>query len=60
MALSAEKIMCNTDAWNVLEEIIQEIENGNQADVIYLDLCKAFNKVPHLRLLKYEQMWNNR
>ena len=27
------------------------MESGNQVDVIYLDLQKAFDKVPHARLL---------
>ena len=28
------------------------MDNGNDVDVIYLDFCKAFDKIPHRRLLK--------
>ena len=28
------------------------MDNGNDVDIIYLDFCKAFNKIPHGRLLK--------
>ena len=34
-----------------LEEITDLIANGNMVDQIYLDLSKAFDKVPHQRLL---------
>ena len=35
-----------------LEDITQAIDNGEDVDVVYLDFCKAFDKVPHKRLLK--------
>ena len=28
------------------------MDNGKDVDVIYLDFCKAFDKIPHRRLLK--------
>ena len=36
----------------VSEDITQAIDNGEDVDVVYLDFCKAFDKVPHKRLLK--------
>ena len=34
------------------------IDNGEDVDVVYLDFCKAFDKVPHKRLLKIAWLWN--
>lgn len=36
----------------VLEEWTKIIDNGGQLDVIYMDFMKAFDKVPHRRLIK--------
>ena len=37
------------------------MNNGKDVDVIYLDFCKAFDKIPHRRLLKkLEKIWNKR
>ena len=33
---------------------IQAIDNGEDVDVVYLDFCKAFDKVPRRRLLKMQ------
>ena len=33
------------------EEITCDLDHGNAADVIFLDHAKAFDSVPHLRLL---------
>ena len=33
------------------EEITKCIDEGSQVDIIYLDFQKAFDKVPHQRLL---------
>ena len=35
-----------------LEDITEAMDNGKDVDVIYLDFCKAFDKIPHRRLLK--------
>ena len=35
-----------------MEDITQALSNGNGVDIIYLDFQKAFDKVPHKRLLK--------
>ena len=43
---------CVTQLLEFLEDITQAIDDGNDVDVIYLDFCKAFDKVPHKRLLK--------
>ena len=34
-----------------LEEITKWVDDGSLADIIYLDFQKAFDKVPHQRLL---------
>ena len=36
----------------VLDQIVTSLENGNPVDMIYLDNQKAFDSVPHMRLLK--------
>ena len=43
---------CVTQLLEFLEDITQAIDNGEYVDVVYLDFCKAFDKVPHKRLLK--------
>ena len=35
-----------------VEDVTQAIDNGDDVDVIYLDFCKAFHKMPHKRLLQ--------
>ena len=42
---------CLTNLLDFLENVTKEIDNGNCVDVIYLDFAKAFDKVPHRRLL---------
>ena len=43
---------CVTQLLEFLEEITEAVYNGDEVDIIYLDFCKAFDKVPHKRLLK--------
>ena len=43
---------CVTQLLEFLEDSTQSIDNGDEVDVIYLDFCKAFDKVPHQRLLQ--------
>ena len=43
---------CVTQLLEFLEDITQAIDNGEDVDVVYLDFCKAFDKVPHKRHLK--------
>ena len=43
---------CVTQLLEFLEDITQAIDNGEDVDVVYFDFCKAFDKVPHKRLLK--------
>ena len=42
---------CETQLIRVLDDWTSALELGHQMDVIYLDLQKAFDKVPHARLL---------
>ena len=43
---------CVTQLLEYLEDITESMDNGNDVDVIYLDFCKAFDKIPHRRLIK--------
>ena len=42
---------CLTDVLCFLEEITKWVDDGSPVDVIYLDFQKAFDKVPHQRLI---------
>ena len=42
---------CLTNTLCFLEEITKWIDEGSPVDIIYLDFQKAFDKVPHQRLL---------
>ena len=42
---------CLTNMLCVLEEIAKWIDERSPVDIIYLDFQKAFDKVPHQRLL---------
>ena len=38
-----------TQLLETLDEITDAIEQGYDVDIIYLDFCKAFDKIPHQR-----------
>ena len=42
---------CLTNELCFLEEITKWVDDGSPVDVIYLDFQKAFDKVPHRRLI---------
>ena len=42
---------CVTQLLAVLDEWTEALEHGGDIDCIYLDFSKAFNSVPHQRLL---------
>ena len=46
------KRSCTTQLIEVMEELTQMIDEGNPIDIVYLDFRKAFDSVPHKRLLK--------
>ena len=43
---------CTTQFLEFMEEATQALDRGEDVDVIYLDFAKAFDKVPHKRLLR--------
>ena len=43
---------CLTNLLSFLDRIMEELDNGRSVDVIYLDFAKAFDEVPHQRLLR--------
>ncbi|MEW8546049.1 MAG: hypothetical protein AB2693_21205 [Candidatus Thiodiazotropha sp.] len=43
---------CVTQLLEFIEEVTESIDRGDEVDVIYLDFYKAFDKVPHRRLLE--------
>ena len=42
---------CETQLLSIMEHWTKIIDDGNDIDVVYLDFQKAFDKVPHKRLL---------
>ena len=46
---------CITQLLETLEEITDAMVQGYDVDIIYLDYTKAFDKIPHKRLLK--KLW---
>ena len=43
---------CLTNLLEFFESVTKELDEGNNVDLVYLDFCKAFDKVPHCRLIK--------
>ena len=46
-----------TQLLEFLEDVTMAQDRGDDVDVIYLDFCKASDKVPHKRLLK--KLWGS-
>ena len=44
--------VCLTNLLIYLEQVTSEIDKGVPVDTLYLDFVKAFDKVPHLRLIE--------
>ena len=54
---SLKGIYFETQLRDTLADIIEVWDNRNDVDVIYLDFCMVFNKIPHLRqLTKFENI----
>ena len=51
---------CITQLLEILEEITDALDQGFDIDIIYLDYTKAFDKIPHKRLLKTLGIRNTR
>ena len=43
---------CETQLLTVVEDLAKGLDSGSQCDLVILDFQKAFDKVPHLRLLR--------
>ena len=41
-----------TPLFEFMEDITEAIDNGKGVDVIHIDFCKAFDKVPHRPALR--------
>ena len=42
---------CLTNLLLYLEDLTKQVDNGCPVDVLYMDFSKAFDRVPHQRLL---------
>ena len=51
--------MSNQSLMFFLEEMTKCLEDGSPVDVVYLDFQKAFDKVPHQRLLRKLKAYGN-
>ena len=47
-----ENKSCLTNLLHCMEEVTSIMDEGDSADVLYLDFAKAFDKVPHQRLIR--------
>ena len=45
------KKSCLTNLLHCMEEVTTILDSGESADILYLDFAKAFDKVPHKRLI---------
>jgi len=43
---------CTTNLLEFMEQVTELVDKGNPVDIVYLDFAKAFDKVPHGRLVK--------
>jgi len=43
---------CLTNTLLLLDKVLHSVDEGHDVDVVFLDLAKAFDKVPHKRLLE--------
>ena len=46
---------CTTQLLQLMEELTEALDSNEDVDIIYLDFCKAFDRVHHKRLLK--KLW---
>ena len=42
---------CLTNLLEYLEDLSRLVDQGHAVDIVYLDFAKAFDKVPHMRLI---------
>ena len=42
---------CETQLLNLVHELSEKLDAGNQVDMVFLDFAKAFDTVPHQRLI---------
>ncbi|KAI8518059.1 hypothetical protein Bbelb_040760 [Branchiostoma belcheri] len=48
---------CETQLLSLIDDLAHNRENGTQTDLIIMDFAKAFDKVPHLRLIHKLQFY---
>ena len=48
---------CLTNLLTFLDKVTSYVDSGEEVDVVFLDFAKAFDKVPHQRLLLKLQSW---
>ncbi|KAK8741933.1 hypothetical protein OTU49_002018 [Cherax quadricarinatus] len=43
---------CLTNLLTFFTKVFEEVDHGNEYDIVYMDFSKAFDRVPHQRLLR--------
>lgn len=46
-----KSLSCETQLLTFTNDVLSILDRGSQIDCVFLDFCKAFDKVPHKRLL---------
>ena len=50
--MKADPLNCETQLLTLVHELAETVDTGGQMDLVILEFSKAFDRVPHRRLLE--------